>query len=90
MQALELVAGGDDSRARRYADARSASGERWSFVTVSTYGEQARAEAQLFRLTLADGRDLYGRVEKARCTEPCPPSPTPMLLDRSSRGWWLR
>ncbi len=59
------------------------------FVTLSTFGEQARAEAQALGLTIVDGRDLYSRVEKARRTEPCPTCRTPMRLDRSSRGWWL-
>ena len=59
------------------------------FVTLSTFGEQARAEAQALRLTIVDGRDLYQRVEKARRTEPCPTCHAPMRLDRSSRGWWL-
>ena len=59
------------------------------FVTLSTFGEQARAEAEAIGLTIVDGRELYRRVEKARRTEPCPACRAPMLLDRSSRGWWL-
>jgi len=33
-------------------------GSAGAFVTVSTFGEQAPAEAQLLGLTLVDGRDL--------------------------------
>jgi Restriction endonuclease len=60
------------------------------FVTLSTFAEQARAEAQTLGLTILDGRDLYSRVEKARRAEPCPKCRAPMRLDRSPRGWWLR
>jgi HJR/Mrr/RecB family endonuclease len=59
------------------------------FVTLSTFGEQARAEALALGLTIVDGRDLYRRVEKARRAEPCPACRAPMRLDRSPRGWWL-
>ena len=59
------------------------------FVTLSSFGDQARAEAQALGLTVVDGRQLYNRVEKARRAEPCPTCRAPMLLDRSSRGWWL-
>lgn len=59
------------------------------FVTLSTFGKQARTEAQAVGLTILDGRDLYSRVEKARRTEECPTCRAPMLLDRSAQGWWL-
>jgi hypothetical protein len=59
------------------------------FVTLSTFGDQARAEAHAIGLCIVDGPDLYKRVEKARRTEPCPICRAPMLLDRSPRGWWF-
>jgi hypothetical protein len=65
------------------------SGSAGVFVTLSTFGEQARAEAKALGLALVDGRGLYSRVETARRAEPCPTCRKPMLLDRSSRGWWL-
>ena len=37
-------------------------GSAGAFVTVSTFGEQAPAEAQLLGLTLVDGRDLLDRA----------------------------
>src|SRR5260370_17908332 len=60
------------------------------YVTLSDFTEQARAEAQTIGLTLVDNRDLFARVEKTRRREPCPICQEPMILDRSSRGWWLR
>lgn len=60
------------------------------FVTLSGFTEQARQEAQTLGLTLLDNRDLYARAEHVRRTEPCPACGSPMVLDRSSRGWWFR
>lgn len=60
------------------------------FVTLSDYTEQARAEAKDLGLTLLDKRDLYARVERVRRNEPCPTCRSPMLLDKSPRGWWFR
>jgi hypothetical protein len=60
------------------------------FVTLSDFNEQARAEAQTIGMTLVDNRDLYSRIEKVRRAEPCDICQKPMILARSSRGWWLR
>ena len=60
------------------------------FVTLSDFAEQARAEAKTIGITLVDNRDLYSRIEKVRRTEPCDTCQKPMILARSSRGWWLR
>lgn len=60
------------------------------FVTLSDFTEQARAEARKTGIALLDNRSLYSRMERARRAEPCPLCGKPMILDRSSRGWWLR
>jgi hypothetical protein len=60
------------------------------FVTLSDFTEQASAEARRTGITLVDKLDLHSRMEKARRAEPCPVCGKPMILDRSSRGWWLR
>lgn len=60
------------------------------FVTLSDFSEQAREEAGRIGLTLVDNRDLYARVEQVRRSEACPTCGSPMLLDRSARGWWFR
>lgn len=60
------------------------------FVTLSDFTEQAREEAGRIGLALVDHRDLYARVEKVRREEACPRCGAPMVLDRSSRGWWFR
>jgi hypothetical protein len=60
------------------------------FVTLSDFSEQAREEAKRVGLTLIDNRDLYARVEQVRRSESCPTCGSPMLLDRSARGWWFR
>ena len=59
-------------------------------VTLSTFTADARAEAPKLRVQLVEGRDLLQRIEGVRRSEPCPSCNTPMILDRSSRGWWLR
>lgn len=60
------------------------------FVTLSDFTEYARSEAKQLGLTLIDKVDLYAKVEKVRRPEPCPNCESPMLLDRSPRGWWFR
>jgi len=60
------------------------------FVALSGYYEQARTEAQILGLTLLDGHDLHSLAERMRRTEPCPICGAPVVLDRSSRGWWFR
>lgn len=59
-------------------------------VTLSHFTADARAEAPGMHVQLVDGRELLARVERVRRSEPCPTCRTPMLLDRSPRGWWLR
>ena len=65
-------------------------GTSGTFVTLSDFSEQAREEAARVGLTLVDKRDLYTRVERVRRSESCPTCGSPMLLDRSARGWWFR
>ena len=65
-------------------------GSAGMFVTLSDFNEQARAEAQTIGMTLIDNRDLYSRIEKVRRPERCDICQKPMVLARSSRGWWLR
>jgi restriction system protein len=60
------------------------------FVTLSDFTEQARADGRQLGLTLIDNVDLYAKVEKVRKPEPCPKCGSPMLFDRSPRGWWFR
>jgi hypothetical protein len=60
------------------------------FVTLSDFTDQARREGKQLGMTLVDGVDLYTRVEKVRRPEPCLICGSPMLLDRSPRGWWFR
>jgi len=60
------------------------------FVTLSRFTEQARKEAQKSGVTLIDNRDLFSLIEKVRRPEPCPLCTTPMTLDHSQHGWWLR
>lgn len=65
-------------------------GQAGVFVTLSTFTEAASAEADKAGITCVDGRELHRRIEGVRASEPCPKCAQPMLLDRSSRGWWLR
>lgn len=65
-------------------------GANGMFVTLSEFGGQAREEAERIGLALVDNRDLYERVEQARRSEACSTCGSPMLLDRSARGWWFR
>lgn len=60
------------------------------FVTLSSFTEQARKEAQEAGITLVDSSSLYSHIEKVRHAEPCPECGKPMILDRSKHGWWLR
>jgi hypothetical protein len=66
------------------------SGINGIFVTFSDFTELARAEAKKIGITLVGNRDLYSRIEKVRRAERCDICQEPMILDRSSRGWWLR
>jgi restriction system protein len=65
-------------------------GNAGTFVTLSGFNEQAVAEAKKVGITLVDRRDLHARIEDARQPEPCPVCHSPMILDRSGRGWWFR
>lgn len=60
------------------------------FVTLSDFTAQAYEEAERIGLTLIDGRELYRRVEQVRRVEACPICHKPMVLDRSTHGWWFR
>jgi restriction system protein len=66
------------------------SGDDGVFVTLSRFTEPAIAEAAKIGIELVDNRELVRRIENVRASEPCPICATPMLLDRSARGWWLR
>jgi restriction system protein len=61
-----------------------------TFVALSDFTDDARKAAELADVTLLNGRELVERFEKVRRTEPCPRCGTPMLLDRSIHGFWLR
>ncbi len=65
-------------------------GKAGIFVTLSHFTEPAIAEAAELGIELVDNRELVRRIERVRATEPCPICATPMLLDRSQHGWWLR
>jgi restriction system protein len=60
------------------------------FVTLSDFGEQARAEAKTIGLELEDGPELYTRAEKVRQPVICATCDGRMVLDRSFYGWWYR
>ena len=63
--------------------------ERW-FVTLSDFTDDARTAAERSGVVLIDGAQLIDRLQSVRKTEPCPICATPMLLDLSVHGWWLR
>jgi HJR/Mrr/RecB family endonuclease len=65
-------------------------GSNGVFVTLSDYTQAARTEAHEIGITLINGRELYSKIERVRRVEPCPICQQPMVLDRSSRGWWFR
>jgi hypothetical protein len=65
-------------------------GEAGMLVTLSSFTDQAAAEAAKLGIALLDSREVARRIETVRRTEPCPLCATPMLLDRSAHGWWLR
>ncbi len=65
-------------------------GNQGIFVTLSGFTTQAQEEATRSGLALVDNRELYARVERVRRPEACPICQAPMVLDRSSRGWWFR
>jgi restriction system protein len=60
------------------------------YVTLSDFTSDARAEAKSVGVGLIGKGDLYARIEKVRRSEPCPVCGKPMIVDRSSRGWWMR
>jgi len=71
-----------------YGEVRARTGA--AVVTLSDFTEVAIEESKRLRVDLVDGRELLERIERVRDSEVCPVCGTPMLLDRSSRGWWLR
>ena len=60
------------------------------FVALSDFTQAAEREADQLGIATVNGRELFARMEKVRRTEPCPTCRKPMLLDRSTRGWWFR
>ncbi|MDQ1546395.1 MAG: restriction system protein [Actinomycetota bacterium] len=66
------------------------SGASGTLVTLSSFSEQAIAEAREIGVELVDGRALFRRLEAVRSAELCPNCETVMLLSRSEHGWWLR
>jgi restriction system protein len=60
------------------------------FVTLSDFTQPAKAESGQIGIELINGRKLYSKIERVRQAEPCPICQQPMVLDRSSRGWWFR
>jgi hypothetical protein len=65
-------------------------GKSGIFVTFGGFTTGGVEEVAGTGVTVVDGPALHARVEKARRLEPCPTFGAPMLLDRSSRGWWFR
>lgn len=65
-------------------------GSNGVFVTLSNFTQSAKDEARQLGIKLIGGRELYSKIERARQAEPCPICQQPMVLDRSSRGWWFR
>ena len=71
----------------------TASGESTTdavLVTLSDFTAAAIDEAPRLGVQLVDGRALLERIQQVRRSEKCPICATPMILDRSSRGWGLR
>lgn len=72
------------------------------FLTCARFTPAAIEEAKRMGVELIDGRDLLRRLEKvgavgllnsskhASTAWLCPECATPMLLDHSPHGWWLR
>lgn len=77
---VRKLAGTANGEARRAA----------ALVTLSDFNVAARDEARRLRIELVDGTSLLAGIEHVRQTEPCPWCATPMILERSSRGWCLR
>jgi Restriction endonuclease len=65
-------------------------GDAGVLVTLSSFTEPAIQEAAKLGIELIDSHELSRRIERVRESEHCPVCATPMLLDRSMRGWWLR
>jgi HJR/Mrr/RecB family endonuclease len=60
------------------------------YVTLSSFGKQAREEAEQIGIELVDSTQLLARIEKVKKTEQCPLCHSPMILDHSIHGWWFR
>ncbi len=65
-------------------------GSNGVFVTLSDFTQSAKTEASQIGIELINGRELYSKIERVRRAAPCPICQQPMVLDRSSRGWWFR
>jgi len=74
--------------------AGTASGERSGaaavLATLSNFTEAAMREGKRLQVQLVGGDALLGRIDRVRRSEACPLCATPMVLERSARGWWLR
>jgi restriction endonuclease len=76
------------------------SGSEGILITSAEFYPAAIKEADKLGITLIDGSDLVGRLDKvgasgllnraARDPWPCPDCATPMILGESPHGWWLR
>jgi HJR/Mrr/RecB family endonuclease len=60
------------------------------YVTLSSFGKQARSEAEQIGIELLDSHDLSVRIQNVRRAEQCPTCGDPMILAHSIYGWWLR
>jgi hypothetical protein len=77
-------------------------GDDGIFLTSARFTPAAIGEAQKLGIELIDGHDLVRRLEKAGAVGLltavehastawlCPACATPMMLDHSAHGWWLR
>ena len=65
-------------------------GATGALVTLSDFTQAAVEEARRLNVELVDGVALLARIERVRASEGCPSCGTPMVVDRSTRGWWLR
>jgi integrase len=62
--------------------------DRAIILTLTLTG---RRRAEVLNMTVGDLTHEDGTVwYRYRGAEPCPTCGAPMVLDRSSRGWWLR
>lgn len=77
---------------REFAGTYPAGGELTGrvLVTLSDCTDDARTAAERARVDLVDGKDLALRLQAVRRSEPCENCGSPMVVDKSRYGWWLR